>query len=750
MTTTRDIRTATALFEESEIRIDGRDKVSGKTQFTADVHRPNMLWAAYTLSPYPYARVKSIDTTAALAVPGVKAVLTAKDIGPRRFGRQVFDWPVLAYDVVRFIGDRVAAVAAETREAAEEAARRVDVTYEELEPVLTPPDAMADGAPELHPEWPGYHYLAYQDAPNPSFPQPNIHAWSVLEKGDADLDALFAGAHRVYEHRFETPRQHCGYIEPHATLVWIDDDGTTHVNSPNKSPFALRMQLSHVTGIPLERIIVETNAIGGDFGGKGLTVDEFPCFFLAKATGRPVRRVQTYTDELQGTTTRHPATITLKTAVDAHGKFIAHRSEMLYNGGAYAAGKPMPSLLQAVGYGTVPYQVPNVRLDILSVYTNTIPAAHMRSPADVQTYFAWEQHVDIIARDFGIDAIEFRMLNAIREGDTAVTGEPVRNPGAYAVLEALRDNSSWDEPLPPGRARGIALVCRHTGHGKTSLRMRLTPSGRIDVVTGVPDQGSGGHTVIRRVAAAVLSVAPERIDVRRGNTAEALPDPGAGASRVTHVVGGAAKNGAERLRDRIENEWGLLLRDDEFVDPATGKSESIEAVVAARGELDVTGAFDGDYHDPMDPGDYSCSAFCLDVDVDRETGAFRIVDALLVAEVGQIINPVAHQGQLDGGFIYGIGGALMEEMPVDESGKVTTLSLGEYKLPTMMDIPPFRTVLVEAAPGKGPYGAKMAGELSNSGVAPALVNAIERAVGVRLSEFPVTSERVYAALNPPS
>jgi carbon-monoxide dehydrogenase large subunit len=747
MTTTREQRPATALFDESEIRIDGRGKVSGKTQFTADVHKPNMLWAAYTYSPYAYARVKSIDTAAARAVPGVKAVLTANDIGPLRLGRQVFDWPVLAYDVVRFIGDRVAAVAAETRQAAEEAARLVEVTYEELVPVLTAADAMADGAPVLHPEWPDYHYLAYADAPNPSFPAPNVHAWSTLTKGDADLDALFARAHRTYKHEFETPRQHCGYIEPHATLVWLDDDGTLHVHSPNKSPFALRQQLARVTGIPADRIVVEANAIGGDFGGKGITVDEFPCYFLAKATGRPVRRVQNYTDELQGMTTRHPATITLESAVDEHGKFIAHRSQMLYNGGAYAAGKPTPSLLQALGYGTVPYWIPNVKLDILSVYTNTIPSAHMRSPADVQTYFAWEQHAELIANDLGIDPLEFRMLNVIREGQTAVTGETVRNPRAYAVLEALRDHSGWGKPLPANRARGIALACRHTGHGKTSLRMRLTASGRIDVVTGVPDQGSGGHTVVRRVAAAVLSVAPDRIDVRRGTTAESLLDPGAGASRVTHVVGGAAKDGAERLRARIETEWGVMLRDDRCVDPVTGKTFAIETVAAERGELDVVGAYDGDFHDSKD-GDYSCSAFCLDVEVDPATGAFHIVDALLVAEVGQIINPIAHQGQIDGGFIYGIGGAMMEEMPVDESGKVTTLSLGEYKLPTMMDLPPFRTVFVESAPGKGPYGAKMAGELSNSGVAPALMNAIDRAVGARLSRFPITSERIYEALHP--
>ena len=740
---------ATDLFSENEIRVEGRDKVSGKMQYTADIHLPNMLWAAYTTSPHAYARIKKIDTTAAKAVKGVKAVLTWHDIGQKRMGRQLFDWPVLCYDVVRFIGDRVAAVAAETRQAAEEAARLVEVEYEELDPILTTADALRADAPVLHPEFEHYHYLAYVGKPKPKRPHPNLQTQRVIEKGDRDREKIFASAHRVFEHVFETPRQHCGYIEPHATLVWIDEDETVHVQSPNKSPFALRGQLAHVTGVPIEKIVVETSAIGGDFGGKGLTIDEFPCYFLAKTTGRPVRHVHEYAEELQRINVRHPATLMLKTAVDANGKFIAHEARMIYNGGAYGAPKPTPSLLQGIGFGTVPYHIPNSKIDVTCAYTNTVPSGHMRAPADVQTYFGWEQHVDLIAHGMRIDPLELRMLNVIREGQVALTDEMVPHPIGYEVLHKLKEESRYGERLPAGRARGISFVCRHTGQGNAEIKLMLNPDGTFLALTGAPDQGSGGHTVIRRVAAAVLGVRPERIAVRRASTKDSPMDPGTGASRVTHVQGSAARIAAEKLKAELESRCGLRLENDAFVDAAGGPGESIEDAakkLCAGGPIEVVGLYHGEHHSHDDPADYSFSAFSIEVEVDTDTGALAIRDALLVTDVGQIINPIGHAGQIEGGFIYGIGGALMEEMPVDESGKLATPSLAEYKMPTMMDIVPFRTVLVPGAPGRGPFGAKMAGELSNSGVAPAIVNAIDLAVGVRLYAFPITSERIFEAL----
>jgi CO/xanthine dehydrogenase Mo-binding subunit len=751
MTSTLDLtRTKLDVLGTDEIRIEGRDKVSGRLKYTADIVRPNTLWAAFTTSPHAHARVVRIDTTAAKAVPGVKAVLTAADIGIRRVGRNIMDWPVLAYDTVRLIGDRVAAVAAETREAAEEAARLVEVEYEELPAVLTPEDALKPDAPVLHPDRDTYYFKAFEGKTPPKHAHPNIQGTNKIRAGVEDIESVFAGAYKVFEHHYRTPRLHTGYIEPRSTIVWLDEDGTVHVVSPNKSPFALREQLSKCADIPLKSIVVEISAIGGDFGGKGFTMDEFPCYFLAKATGRPVRYVQRYSEELAVAATRHRADLKLRSAVDKNGRLLAHISEIVYEGGAYAGTKPGGQLLAGSGYSTVPYYIPNVKVDAMSVYTNTVPAAHVRAPIDVQVFFAWEQHIEEIAAALKIDPIELRLLNVLREGQPAVSGEEVPRPMGVEVLEAVRKEGHFGKPLPAGHGRGLAFFCRHTGTGKTSVKLQLTADGKISFVTGVPDQGSGAHTVVQRVAAHVLSIQPSRISVRRGTTADANPDPGSGASRVTHIVGGATKIAADQLKAILEEKSGMILRDDMFLDVPAGKAESFESVVAricADGPIDVVGNYDGTRHSADDMADFTMSAISVEVEVDKDTGALKIHDALLVTDVDVIINPIGHQGQIDGGFIYGIGSALMEELTVDESGKVETLSLGEYKLPTMMDIPPLRTVLIPAEAG-GPMKVKMAGELSTSGVAPAIANAIHDAVGVRLNEFPLTSERVYAALHP--
>ena len=375
----------------------------------------------------------------------------------------------------------------------------------------------------------------------------------------------------------------------------------------------------------------------------------------------------------------------------------------------------------------------------------------MRSPSDTQTFFAWEQHIDIIAREMGIDPLEMRMLNVMRQGQTAVTDEPMKQPIGFQILATLKEELAALPVLPPGSGRGISFVCRHTGQGKTSMNLRFDADGVVHVLTGNPDQGSGGHTVIQRVIAAAADIALKRIVIRRGTTSETLLDPGTGASRVTHVAGRAAKDGGDKLRAELEARSGMVIREDRFVDPITGRSIAIEDLapeLCTDGPIEVIGTYDGDYHhDPHSPGDYSFSAYAIDVDLDAQTGAIAVRNALLVVDVGQIINPIAHDGQIEGGFVYGIGGALMEEIPINDKGRPETPSLNDYKIPTMMDLPPFRMVKVRAPDvAYGPFGAKMAGELSNSGVAPAIVNALCEAAGVRVFAFPVTAERVYDAL----
>jgi CO/xanthine dehydrogenase Mo-binding subunit len=746
---TTTIDQATGRFSSGEIRVEGRDKVTGRLQYTADIQRPNALWAAYTTSPHPHAKIRRIDTTAAKAVPGVRAVLTAADIGHRLWGRNLYDWPVLAWDRVRLIGDRVAAVAAESRDAAEEAAGLVEVEYEELPAVVDPEDALAPGAPLIHPDRASYYHAAFAGKEPMKLPHPNVQGFVRIAKGEADLEPIFKAAHRVFEHHFKTPRLHPGYIEPHATMVWIDDDGTVHVQTPNKSPFNMRRALARTLEIQENTIVIEPSAIGGDFGGKGMTIDECPCYYLAKATGRPVRYVQSYTEELNNGCTRHPARITLRSAVDEEGRFLAHHAVVVYNGGAFGGGKPGPRGVPGIsGFASVPYHVENSLVEVTCVYTNTVPGAHVRAPNDVQVFFAWEQHVDMIAKALGVDPLEFRINNVIRQGQATLSKDLVKRPMGVDVLETLRRETKNSKPSA-NRGRGISMVCRHTGGGKTSLKFRLERDGTIHLLTGTPEQGGGQHTVAARVAAATLSVKPERIAVRRGNTAEVLQDPGTGGSRVTHVLGRASQAGAEALRAVLEERSGMHLRDDRFVDEKEhGEAfETVAARLCADGPIEVVGTYDGSHSDPHHEGDFSFSCFSIEVEVDRETGSVSLTDVVIVVDVGEIINPVAHEGQIKGGFVYGLGSSVTEELVVDESGKVTTLSLGEYKMPTIMDIPPLRTVFVHGNPGDGPYGAKAAGELTNTGVVPAIANALHNAVGVRLTEFPITAERVYAALH---
>ena len=540
---------------QPEYRVEGHLKVTGRARYAADVRQPGMLHAIYLRSPFAHALIRSIDTTQARSAPGVHAVLTGADLPEHaRFGRRLQDWPVLARTRVRFVGDRVAAVAAETRQAAEAAAQLIQVEYDELPVALTVEDALADGGPILHEHADDYVYFG---GPRPAVPHPNVQGQIVVTVGtDAERAAAFTqGAYRVFEHTFRTPRQHQGHIEPHACAVWIEADGTVRVVSTNKTPFTLRMQMSRTIGVPEDKIVVDSACIGGDFGGKGTSFDEYTCFFLARATGRPVKAEMRYVDELAAGNPRHASVAHLRTAVDEQGRFLAHESRITFDGGAYAGGKPIDGLVVRGGLATLsPYRVPQVRLELTSVYTNNVPGGHMRAPGEVQALFAGESHVDLIARELGIDPIDLRLRNAVRNGDANGAGERVRESRVAEVLETARREMRWDEPRAANTGRGLAAEIRHVGGGKTSLRMRLMPSsGQIEVLTGMVDQGAGAHTVIRRVAAAALSVAPERILVRYGDTSEAPQDPGAGGSRVTHVVGQAALDGGQRLKTTLED-----------------------------------------------------------------------------------------------------------------------------------------------------------------------------------------------------
>jgi CO/xanthine dehydrogenase Mo-binding subunit len=436
-----------------------------------------------------------------------------------------------------------------------------------------------------------------------------------------------------------------------------------------------------------------------------------------------VRSVLRYADELQLSNTRHAARIRMRTGIDRDGRIVAHEARVVFDGGAYAAGKPVAGLLPGGPTLTLAgYRVPAARVEAIAVYTNTLPAGHARAPSQPQLTFAGESHLDLIAREMGIDPLELRLRNAIRAGDTDVEGAAWHQSEAPRVLEILRRESGWGKALPRDRGLGIALSARHVGRGKTSLTVTLEAGGSVAVLTGVADQGGGAHTMIQRVVARELGVDPSRVRVQRGDTAHANVDPGVGGSRVTPVAGNAALDGARKLKARLA-ELGATL----------------DEAAASYAPLTVTGEGEQDEHL------YGVYAYAIEVAVDRDTGSFRIVDALLVADVGTVINPVAVRGQLEGGFVFGLGQSVMEELRI-EDGRVITTNLGDYKIPTIADVPPLRLHLITDAPGPGPFGAKSVGELANSAVGAAIANAIDAAVGARVTSLPITAEKVRSLL----
>jgi len=745
-----------ATLAEPEARIEGSLKVTGAAHYAGDHNLPGMVRARFLTSPVPHAMIRSIDTSAARAVPGVHAVLTGRDIGPRRFGKMLHDQPVLAYDRVRFIGERVAAVAAETVEAADEAVQLIQVEYEELPTVFSEERALEDGAPILHPDASSYFYSAGQRRP---VPHPNLQGYRLHKKGAEDLEPLFANAHRVFEHVYYQARQHQGYIEPHACVVWIDEQGVTHVYSTNKAPYSLQQSLATVAGEPVQNFVVDSRFIGGDFGGKGTSFDEYPCYFLAKATGRPIKAVMSYGEEIGSTNPRHGATSYLRTAVDEQGHIIAHQSRVYYNGGAYAAARPLPGPMVDGWSALDAYRVPNARMETFLVYTNTVDAGQMRAPSGYTPAYIGESHIDEIARGLGMDPLEFRILNAVRSGDTGASGEPLRDPQAVQVLERLRRETDWGKPLPPNHGRGVSLRWREVGGGKATVNLTLLEDGTIELLHGAADQGGGSATAMLRIASAVLDVAPDRIRVRYGNTGEAPPNPGPGASRLTHIIGQATIEGAAHMKARLQDlaaemlGWPtdqVQLVEDKFVladgSAAPVAFEDVARRILRGGPVQTVGSYDSADSGHEDGRDNGFCAYMVEVAVDPETGHVQPLDAVLVADVGTIINPLGHQGQLEGGFVFGMGNALTEELLFDE-GKITNLSLGDYKLPTVADVPPLRTILLVSDTGPGPFGAKLAGELTNNSVPPAYANAVADAVGVRIRTLPVTAERVFEALH---
>ncbi|MEK7879954.1 MAG: xanthine dehydrogenase family protein molybdopterin-binding subunit, partial [candidate division NC10 bacterium] len=492
-------------------RVEGPEKVTGKARYAADFLLPGLLWAKVVRSPLPHARIRRINGDKAKALPGVLAVLTGRDIPDVLHGRRMLDLPLMTRDRVRFIGEPVAVVAAEDPDVAEEAATLVEVDYEELPAVFDPFEAMREGAPVIH-----ENPAAYQGAPKER-PHPNVQ--SVHREKHGDPEQGFREAARVFEHTFRTPLAHQGYIEPHAAVVAIDDNGRVQVWASHKMPFRLKAQLAQVIQLPPDRIRVNLVPVGGDFGGKGFATDVPLCYFLARATGRPIKMVTTFTEELQASNPRHPSVITLKTGVDRDGRIVARTARAVFNGGAYAAFKPIPNVnIHGADQAGGVYRIPPFELESIVTYTNCVPCGHARSPGEPQMIFAVESHTDMMAHELQMDPAKFRMLNLIGEGEHLASGHRLERVKARETLEAALKAGRWGEPKRPFVGRGLSMSHRLAGLGESFARLRVEMNGTVTVITATPDTGTGAHTVFQQIAAEVLEVPLSQVTVQVGNT----------------------------------------------------------------------------------------------------------------------------------------------------------------------------------------------------------------------------------------
>jgi len=727
-------------------RVEGESKVTGSSAYAADIMRPGTLWAGFLRSPYPHARVVKIDVSRAQKLGGVKAVLTGKEVSPRLEGVSLLDKPVLAQDRVRYIGEKVAAVAAVDRDTVEQALDLIDVEYEPLPAVFDPLEAMRADAPLLHPEFASY------EGENKTRGLGNVRSFVHSAKGNVERG--FLESDEIFENTFCTQMVHQGFIEPRATLVEIDARGRVGIWQCHQSPFGIRKWLADHADIPEEMIVVHPVSTGGSFGGKQGAEDIILTYYLARATQRPVKFVESYQEELQDGQPRHASVIVLRTGVKRDGRLWAWDAKVYYNGGAYGARTPrnrMNGTFMVAGS----YRTPNVCMEGRIVYTNQVPSGYFRAPGEVQTMFAVESHMDEMAHALGLDPLEFRQRNALRDGDTKPDGEALDDVHLLDVLQRVAALSKWRKGKPRTsangvvRGRGIALGDRHIGIGESAAEILVEPDGSLRLATAVRDVGVGAYTMHCQVAAEVLGVEPELVQIDVTGI-DGPYDQGVRAQRGTHVEGLAVFRAAtaltERLCEQAARHWSVEMNRVRWHGGRArlkGSKKNLDLKTIA--ELSPQGSLRAQGHcKPEKPHTHNYQSVVADVAVDQATGHVKVEKLFYVIDATKIINPLIFHGHIHGGVVQGLGFSLTEHLST-EDGRVTALSLGDYKLPNIGDIPPLSTAIVKSNHGPGPFGAKAVGEAGISLVAPAIANAIADATGIRIKEMPITAEKIFRA-----
>ena len=524
-------------------RVEGELKVTGKALYSADLNLPGTLWGKVLRSPIPYGRIKSIDISKARRVAGVKAVITGQDVTGLRIGRCIYDTPVLADGVVRFIGEKVAAVAAETEEAAEQALDLIEVEYDELEALFDPVEAAKPDAPVLHPD-----LLSYKGLPVPVEKLSNVFAY--LQWGKGDIVAGFKQADLIVENTFTTQVTHQSYLEPHACVVKADSSGGAEVWACSKTPFAVRTQLSNCIGVAKEKLVFHPVHIGGDFGGKGGFMDVPACYFLSLKSGQPVKMVMDYSEELIAGNPRHAAIIKVKTGVKKNGLIVAHHMDFLFDSGAYGSMKPAGYLIGAQTCAG-PYKIFNCLIEERMVYTNKVPCGHMRAPGDPQGFFANESQMDMVARKLDMDPAEFKGKNMLHDGDETPIGGHISHIRGVEALEKAIQLSGYLKAKPKNVGRGLSFSEWSPSGGEGNVFVIIDEEGTVKVSSPVLDQGGGVLTVIVEVVGEELQVPADEIELTQLDSSVVPSDGGVGGSRATRVYGNAAYEAGTKAKAEI-------------------------------------------------------------------------------------------------------------------------------------------------------------------------------------------------------
>ncbi len=736
-------------------RVEGRAKVTGRAEYTHNLRLPGMLHAKIFRSSIAHGHILSIDTAAAKALPGVFAVYTCDDV--RRvipnpyYGPAFHDQPILAIDKVRHIGEPMAVVLAEDPHVAEEAARLIVAQFDELPAVMDEVEAVTSKTivhDVLKPAgtFPDLKHLEGRKGTN-------VALDFQLRRGDAKK--AFAEAAHVFEHTFRTQQVTHTPLEPMVSVAEADE-GRLNIHTASQSPSFVRIEIARLLGWPENRVRVKTAYLGGGFGAKLYIKLEALAAALALLARRPVK-ISLGMDEHFFTITKHPSTFRIKSAVDKQGRITARECEVWWNGGAYA--DIGPRVTQKSGFTAAgPYDIDNVRIDSYALYTNRPPAGALRGFGIPQLVWAYESHTDLIARALKLDPLEFRRKNILREGRPQATGTAMKDAAIELVLERIAARLDWQKPFDRGggalkRGRGLAVGFKASIAPTTSVAIvNLYADGSCGLYCSTVDMGQGSDTIMAQIAAEVLNLPAETVKVVHPDTDVTPYDMATLGSRSTYHMGHAVRLAAEDARAKVEAlaaELGLPRGSNVPLAELFRKKYGMQA-----GNIVGTGSFVPSYASPDHATGFTPNAtpFWMvggtgaEVEVDTETGQVRVLRLINVADLGTPINPRIVETQLSGGAIMQLGFTLMEKMEFRD-GQLLNPSLADYKIPGMRDLPArIENEAVAAVQQNGPFGAKGVGESATFGVSPAIANAIDDAVGVRLMELPMTADKVYAAL----